>query len=313
MKMQLSGGIVMSVAEKVEEKESGKRPFIEPGWYKDLGNEEYHGSFGVSSSQLKTLIEQTPAHLLYQMGHPKESTANMALGTAVHSLVLEPGQFDADIAVAPLVNKRTNAGKQEWSDFVASSGDKAVITEVQYEQAKLMAESVRNHPIAGRLLEDIVPESSVYWWYRSMDADDDTKYKQLLKVRPDALSRAYPVVMDLKTTADGSYSGFVKSIQNFNYHVSAAMYLEGINQCKPLLEEMRHFAYTKFIFICVENFPPYLTSAYDLSPEYLDIGKTLYRRSLRTLRDGQENDWPGYPDEVRIIEPPGWANRMHIV
>lgn len=299
--------------EQTKEKEDTRRPFIEPGWYKDLGNDEYHGSFGVSSSQLKTLIEQTPAHLAHAMGVTREPTPAMMLGTAVHSLVLEPDQFDNDVAVAPVVDKRTKIGKEMWAEFMASSGVKAVITEAQFEQAQAMAKSVREHPTAGALLESIVPESSVFWWYRPMDPDDNTKYKELLKVRPDALCRDYPVVIDLKSTADGTYSGFIKAIQNFHYHVSAAMYLEGINQCKPLLEEMRHFAYTKFLFVCVENFAPYLTSVYELSPEYLDIGKALYRRSLHALRHGRENDWPGFPDEVRIIEPPGWASRMHVV
>ena len=63
----------------------------------------------------------------------------------------------------------------------------------------------------------------------------------MMKVRPDGLCKNYPVIVDLKTTADASYSGFQRSVERFGYHVSAAMYMEGVNQCKPLLEEMRHF------------------------------------------------------------------------
>jgi len=303
----------MPTPETVENTEPRKRPFVAPGWYKGMPNEEYHGSMGTSSSQLKTLIEQTPAHLRYQMNNPKDSTPTMALGTAVHSLVLEPDSFDKDIAVAEKFDKRTKIGKAGAAAFEEANQGKTIITPEQYEQAKWMAESVYSHPIAGLLLQDIVAESSVYWWYKSMDADDDSDYKELLKVRPDALSKNHAVVMDLKSTADGSYSGFIKSIQNFNYHVSAAMYLEGINQCKPLLAELGHFAYTKFVFVCVENSAPYLTSVYELSPEYLDIGKAHYRRALRTLRHGRDTDWPGFPDEVRVVEPPGWANRAFIV
>lgn len=303
----------MLTTEKIEDQEPARRPFIEPGWYKNLSNGEYHGSFGISSSQLKMLAEHTPAHLKHAMAVHREPTPSMMLGTAVHSLVLEPDQFDNDVVVAPVVDKRTKIGKELWAEFEAGSAGKAIINESQYEQAKAMAESVHSHPIAGALLDDIVVESSVYWWYRSMDPDDPTKYKEMLKVRPDAICRKYPAIIDLKSTADGTYSGFIKSIQNFYYHVSAAMYLEGVNQCKPLLEELRHFAYTKFIFVCVENTAPYLTSVYELSPEYLDIGKALYRRGLYALRHGRENDWPGFPDEVRIIEPPGWASRSFVV
>ena len=57
------------VKEEAESQEATKRPFIEAGWYRDLSNEAYHGSFGYSSSGLKILIEHTPAHLVYPMAH----------------------------------------------------------------------------------------------------------------------------------------------------------------------------------------------------------------------------------------------------
>jgi hypothetical protein len=290
-----------------------ERPLIEPGWYRDLSNEEYHGSFGYSSSQIKTLIEQTPAHLRHSFTVQKETTVNMLLGTAVHTLVLEPEKFAAEFAISQKFDGRTNAGKAAKALFELESAGRTVITEDVAEKAQAMAAAILNHPIASLLVKDIVTESSVYWWYKSMDADDDTRYKIMTKVRPDILCRNYPVIADIKSTADGSYSGFIKSIQNFYYHVSAAMYLEGVNQCKPLLEEMRHFAYNKFVFICVENFEPYLVSCYELHADYLEIGKFLYRYAMRKLRDGQENDWPGYPDEIRVIEPPPWASRGFVV
>lgn len=290
-----------------------QRPLIAPGWYKDMSNEEYHGSAGYSSSQIKTLIEQTPAHLKHGFTVQRETTANMLLGTAVHALVLEPEKFHSEFAISEKFDGRTNAGKAAKAQFEAGAVGRTVITQDVFEKAEAMAASVLNHPIASLLVSDVITESSVYWWYKSMDADDDSKYKIMTKVRPDALSKAYPVIVDLKTTADGSYTGFIKSIQNFHYHVSAAMYLEGVNQCKPLLEEMGRMAFNKFVFVCVENFEPYLTSVYELHPEYLEIGKLLYRYSMHKLREGQDNDWPGYPEEVRIIEPPGWAQRGFVV
>ena len=303
----------MLPAEKVEPTEENRRPFIEPGWYRDLSNEEYHGSFGWSSSQLKTLIEKTPAHLLSGLSTHKEPTANMALGTAVHSLVLEPATFAEEFAVSQKFDKRTKIGKAQAAEFEAANAGKILIDEVALDKAQAMACSVLSDPYASAILEGAVPESSVYWWYNTTDADDDTKFKTLLKVRPDALSPAHSLVIDLKTTADASYSGFIKSIQNFYYHVSAAMYLEGVNQCKPLLETLGNFAYTKFVFICVENVEPYCVALYELPPEYIDLGKLIYRRCLHSLKRGNEQEWPGYPQGIRIIEPPPWASRGYIV
>lgn len=304
-----------------------ERPFYEPGWYLDLTNEQYHSSFGTSSSQLKKLIEKTPAHLDYDRRHPKEPTANMNLGTAVHTLVLEPETFDAEFAVRPEGLKKPTSAQleakkpadktlqqiEDWQAWERSMEGRIELTAEQVETAKLMAENVKAHPVAGALLEDVIAESSIYWWYKSMDADDETPYKQMFKVRPDAISRSHSIVMDLKSCVDGSYSGFMKAIQNRYYHVSAAMYLEGVNQCKPLLHELGHFAYTKFVFICVENTAPHLVSIYELSPEYLEIGKLLYRRAAQRYQQGHEEDWPGFTDEVRVIEPPSYASYGWIV
>ena len=304
------------------EQQDAQRPFIEPGYYYDLSNEDYHGSFGFSSSQVKTLVEKTPAHLKHSFTAERETTVAKSVGQALHTLVLEPHKFEAEFIVPPEINRRTKAGREEWADFEKQAKDKhqTLITQKQLDEARQMAKlqtcidgEMVPHPIAHLLLKDVIPESSVYWWYNAMDPDDDGDYRLMCKVRPDALSRLHPVVIDIKTTKDASFSGFSKDILNYKYHLSAAMYLEGVNQCKPLLQDIGFFAYTKFVFICVENFEPYLTAVYEMSPEYLDLGKQLYRLSIRKLQQGMREDWPGYPDEIRLIDPPPWGNRLHTV
>ena len=294
-----------------------KRPFIEPGWHKDLNNDEYHGSFGTSSTQIKKLIDRTPAHLEHSWSQVNEATKNMMLGTAVHTLVLEPDLFEQEVAIEPVLNKRTNAGKEAYAEFLQLNEGKAIITVAQLDQALAMAASVMAHPNASLLLSSGVAESSIYWWYKTMDNDEidaGEKYKEMLKVRPDFICSDYPVVLDLKSAQDASYSGFARAIHNFGYHVSAAMYLEGVNQCQPLLKELRHIAYTKFVFVVVESEAPYLTAVYELSADDLQLGKTIYRNCLRTLRDARETQsFPGYPEEIRIIELPAYARYGHIV
>ncbi len=295
------------------------RPFLAPGWYPDLSNEDYHASFGFSSSQLKTLVEHTPAHLRHSFTAHREATENRVLGTLVHSLVLEPETFANDYILAPQVDKRTRAGREEWAAFEAFALSKGltVITDTMLNKARAMAASVREHPMASALLKDRVTEGSVYWWYDAMEPEEHEDDRLMLKVRPDALSCGHAVIIDLKTTTDASYSGFIRAIQRYQYHLSAAMYLDGVNQCTPLLAELGgtapHLAFNQFVFVCVESVEPHLTAVYELSPAYIDLGRTLYRRALRRLHEGLRNDWPGYDDEVRLIEPPAWANRRFIV
>jgi exodeoxyribonuclease VIII len=151
--------------ENIEKPKKKKRPFYEPGWYKNLSNADYHGSFGVSSTKLKTLVEKTAMHYKWEQSLPFNQTDNMALGTAVHSLVFEPENFDNDIYVMPDCDTRTKKGKMIRQNIASLQLDKTVITESQYESARRMADNVLTQKYAKNLLDDTVNESSIYWWY----------------------------------------------------------------------------------------------------------------------------------------------------
>jgi len=298
----------MSVVEKV----SPQREQFAPGWYQDLENERYHASSGWSSSKIKSLLEQTPAHLAHGLTVKQEATAAMARGTALHTLILEPHRFHEQYAVHGKWDNRSNAGKAERLAFEAKHEGKGFISEAEFEKCSAMAAAVLADPVARSLVTDGIAESSVYWWYKSMDADDDERYQIMTKVRPDFLPRAYPVIVDIKTADDASYSGFSRSIEKYGYHISAAMYLEGVNQCQPLLTSMGNMAKTKFVFVVVESTAPYLVATYELSSEYLEIGKAKYRMCMRKLQEAMRDGFTGYPP-LRVIEPTPWAHKSFVV
>ena len=122
------------------------------------------------------------------------------------------------------------------------------------------------------------------------------------------------VLIDLKTTVDASMTGFSRSIEKFGYHISAAMYLDGCNQCAPLLEECCTSRFKSFAFIVVENTAPYLSAVYELSPDSLMLGKALYQTCMLRRHRAIETERYGYPhDEIRPIDVPGYAKNIHIV
>lgn len=290
----------------VEPEITGKK-FIEPGWHKDIPNEDYHGSSGVSSTTLKKMLTKTPAHVKHGQSNPMNSTANMNLGTAVHSLVLEPEQFDNDIAVMPDYSGKGSVELKR--EFKEANQGKTIITGEQLKTAEAMAESVKNHAEAMLLLDGAITESSIYWWYHSIDEDDNTEYKQVHKVRPDALGVSHPVCIDLKSCADATEDGFSKAVMNFGYHISAAMYLDGLNQCSEALEAMGVFAVKHFMFIVVENTAPYVTAVYRLSEKDLELGKKLYRRAAFKYKKAKDQDWPALPG-IRELELPAYASKV---
>lgn len=67
---------------------------MQPGVYPDLSNEEYHGGPGISKSGLD-LIHRSPLHYraAKTAANDNQPTAAQAIGTAFHSLLLEPESF----------------------------------------------------------------------------------------------------------------------------------------------------------------------------------------------------------------------------
>lgn len=291
-----------------EEKE---RKFFAPGWYPHLTNGEYHGSFGFSSTQIKELIAKPPAWLRHKMNINNEATENMKLGTTVHILVLEPKEFNNQIMVREDLNLRTKAGRETRDMFEAEAErtGKIVITESDLEKAKRMAENLGNFIADNRVLTSMIEgalfENSFFCWYHNRrDEDDETKYRVMTKAKIDITSLTHGVILDVKSCADASETAFKRKIErDFFYDVSQAMYLDVLNNTPEFVQNNGGYYYHGSILLCVENEPPYLPAAWELSKEFLRQGDIIYRQCMRQLQTAIDEKWPGYPNQIRTLEP----------
>lgn len=84
---------------------------MEPGIYPDIPNSDYHKGPGISKSGLD-LIAKSPAHYYHAVNaaNDNEPTAAQALGTAFHTLLLEPEVFKKEYVV--------ELCKADWPDVV---------------------------------------------------------------------------------------------------------------------------------------------------------------------------------------------------
>lgn len=77
---------------------------MKPGVYLDLSNAEYHGGEGINKGLLD-VVDRSPMHaralLDFANDNDREPTAAMVIGTALHTLVLEPEKF-AELYVGEL-------------------------------------------------------------------------------------------------------------------------------------------------------------------------------------------------------------------
>lgn len=278
-------------------------PEVEPGLYSDMTNDHYHAAIGLSSTTVKKYLEKAPARIQYEHDH-KEQNVNdaYAVGSGLHAAM--SGLFEQEIAVSPVWNLRTKDGRAARDRFMVDNQDKTVINEMQLEQVMGMARSIKDHPKASWLLDGAVYEQSVFW-------QDDTG--EILKCRPDAIGPNTPLILDFKTTADASYSAVVSSVIKFGYHVSAAMYIHGVNQSEELLAMVGHGRIEGFALICVEKEPPYLTACYEIGPELLSLGHDLFLRGVENYTSAKHSGFPGYSPALRVLDAPPWANRIAVI
>lgn len=267
-------------------------------------NAAYHGDKSRIGKSGLDLIHRSPAHYYAKYLDPNREweipTPALAFGSALHTLVFEPTEFAKRFVVAPEINRRTNAGKEEYAAFMEANKGKTVIDSDVIEHCMKMKEAVYNHPAAAILLENGVAEKRVNWEWFGQDEDGNDIHVPC-KIKPDWHSRN-DFLVDLKTTEDASPAGFGKSVWNYRYHVQGAFYCDGLAQS-------RSGDYPRgFIFIAVEKSAPYAVGVYYLTTEQMDIGRREYSRDLQVyhkcLRTG---DWPAYGTGVSAVQLPGWA------
>ena len=255
---------------------------------------EYRQHPAISRSELWKLRE-SPEKFKWAMEHPEPPTPALIFGQVFHKLALEPMDFGTEFAVAPAVDRRTKEGKAAWAEFTATADGKTVIDQQMFDKASEMVCALYRAPFVKKLL-DGAHELPLFW--------TDEMTAEPCKVRLDALSEVngQPIIVDLKTTADASTDGFMRSAVKYGYDFQAAMYSEGYTQNygkKPL-----------FVFIAVEKEPPYSVNILQADEAFINRGYGIFRELIGVYHDCKTTDnWYGFLGPYQVINNlalPSW-------
>lgn len=234
---------------------------------------------GVRRSDL-WLMHKTPAHFKYNIEHRPEPTKALLFGIAAHMAILEPNKFAAEYAVAPNVDRRTKAGKEEYAAFLNANADATIISREDMDTILDMVNSLYENKAAIDLLNGR-HEVPVTW------TDPDTG--ELCKAKFDTITAldGKPYIVDYKTTDSCEDGVFERSARKYGYKFQAGMYCEGYFQ--TFLEECG------FAFVAQEKTAPYLVRVYLCDPEFIREGYDQYRTLLGMYHECKQTDtWPGY-------------------
>ena len=244
-----------------------------------ISNKEYRQRPGISSSELKKIMI-TPAHYKHWKENPQEDTPALLFGRSAHKYILETYDFYTEFAVAPNVDRRTKEGKEEWARFVADSEGKDVITQEQFEQIDAMRNSAYATPFVAKLLSG---NKELSFWGK----DEDTGL--VIKCRPDCITdfNGKHILIDYKTAQDVENTKFCRDSIKFGYDLQLAMYRDILKQNTGLDYDV--------VIIAQEKTAPYVTNVFQLSENYLENGRNLYKEMLKVYKECLDTDtWYGY-------------------
>lgn len=269
-------------------------PFISgPGIYRGLPNETYHADrSAVSSSQLKVLAAQSPAHFKASFATKNESTESLLFGSAFHCALLEPDEFAERYFVMPDINARTKDGKAKIAALEELANGKLLITREWSERLKGMVASAHKHKAVLEMLSHGEAELAFVW--------EDPETGILCKIKTDWYQSGI-AIWDAKSAADASRDGFSRACGKYSYHLSAAMYRDGVAAHTGERLPWR--------FVPVEKEYPYACAVYTASEAFLRNGHREFRKALRTLQACRNSGvYPGYQPnhEVEEINLPAW-------
>lgn len=264
-----------------------------------MNEREYNEAEGIRRSDLWRM-EDSPEKFKYFLDHPIEQTQAMAFGSACHKYVLEKSDFLKEYAIAPEVNRRTNAGKEAWDSFCAANEGKTIITPDEYETMKEMRQAVERCPLAKKLLFGKGETESPFFW-----TDPDTGESCKIKTDRVVKYNRKTYVVDYKTTQSAETFRFNSDIWKMGYYFQAGMYSEGVKITRKLKK------LPGFLFVAQEKKPPYSVNVIEVSDEVMKAGVAKFHQLLDKYHDCKALDFfPGYVQDVPNDSfVPGWKEQ----
>lgn len=293
------------------------------GVHPGMPEAEYRAAPGANKSFLDD-IAISPALAQWRRRFPNPPTKAMRLGSALHCLVLEPNEFDNRYVAQPVdapkrpSAREVNAKKPRpevldaaawWHAFdeaaagremLSTDSDDPIRDPSEWDRVHMMAAAVRRHPTASILFapEEVITELPVFW----ID-DFCPEYRRLCKGKLDAWNKAHEVIVDLKKVPveGAAESVFARKVHDYRYHVQDAFYRDGMRVASGDWPRA-------FIFVAVEDMPPYQIGVYTLPRDWVEQGRRQYIRDLTVLSKCMDTgEWPSYPADIREMGMPGFA------
>lgn len=268
----------------------------------DLPFPDYCAVPGVNWSTLSKM-RASPAHYRHALTHSRPPTPDQATGSAVHTLVLEPGEFATRYAIYQ--GEGTRASK-EYRAFVADvAKDREVLKFGEYEEVSAMAAAVDQHPAAGPLFTSGWAERSFQWadpatGLQCKGRTDWLAFDGLVSGDAGQPDRQRVILVDLKTARSSDPREFGRSAASYGYHLQLAHYRAGLRA--------NGIEVSQVLIVVVESSAPYDVCVYEVTDDQLARADAEVAALLARVKECRDSDhWPGRSDEITPLDLPSWV------
>lgn len=247
-------------------------------------NEQYHSSRALSSSGVKTIYNKSVYHFINQKPF---SSKFMDLGTAIHTLTLEPHLFDEQVKFYGKIDGRTADGKAQKAQVEQwQASGLLVFDESDREMFTLIKRNFNDNPVAVKYAQGQVELSHYIEDFMGV----------YLRIRPDVVNYDEGFISDVKTCQDNSPKAFRNDIFKRGYHIQATLYCDAVG-IDP----------RNFVFQAIETNYPYSVQCYKLSDDMIDKGRAAYTTAIEDWKNYLETNeaplyrWDFVDDEGVIV------------
>lgn len=263
------------------------------GITRGLSSRLYHADrSAISSTKLKAAL-LSGQHFLAGYEETDSSSESLLFGQVLHKRLLEPDTFFEEFWPMPAVNRATTAGRLAAADADAARGERIGFPAEWLADIDAMVTNVMRHATAAAIVRSAEREVAFSW------IDPDTGVK--LKIKTDLWHHASHVVADVKSSRSVLRTEFARQAASYGYHLSAAMYCEGLRAVTGDAH--------RWYFLAIEKTYPFSVAVYEPSDSFLRRGRSDFRKALQRVaqwrRDGVFP--PVQPDgQPETIDLPAW-------
>lgn len=275
---------------------------MDNGIYTDISIRDYHDDkTHISATSIKH-VKKSLSLWKWMQSHPQERKLHFDFGNAFEVALLDKANFDKTVAIMhtqawidkanegrekPYASpKQSKIYQSKEAEFIEQNAGKYLIPDVgpqSFEHMEYMLESCHKDAVIQKLISNTEYQVSLFW----MDHESGIN----LKTRPDICKRKKNVIVNLKTTTDGSPQEFSRELANYDYPLQAAIEIRGCIECGLMPQVDNYF------WIVVEKVPPFNATLYefDKSDQLSSLDELDFLlKKIERARD--ENLYPGYSD-----------------